>query len=406
MSDNVSVINTTNNNVYVSVAVGNGIHWVAITPDGAKVYVANWNYGISGNVSIIDTVTNKVITNVTVGSAPFGVAVTHDGKSICGKPAQQQCLSNQHHKQCYITTVPVGYWPTGVAITYDDAKVYVANQGSDNESVIDIATNKVTTNVSVGNEPGAFGQFIVSGKPAMNITKSAITNNPADPTTYNAVGQQITYTYTVTNTGNVPIIEPITVYDNKIPGGSITVGTIGNLLAQGASVQGSYTYTVTQADIDADSVTNLANATGSYNNQPVLSNNTSVTVSAIQNPTLKIVKSIYPTSYYTVGQTITYIYNVTNSGNVDISAPITVSDNKFSTVPIQSSGILSPGSSVSGTAAYKITDADINTGSVTILAHSIGLFSGETINSPNNIAVVRYEQPTNGLWGYISPLRW
>ena len=343
---------------------------------------------------------------MTVGSAPFGVAVTHDGKSICGKPAQQQCLSNQHHKQCYITTVPVGYWPTGVAITYDDAKVYVANQGSDNESVIDIATNKVTTNVSVGNEPGAFGQFIVSGKPAMNITKSAITNNPADPTTYNAVGQQITYTYTVTNTGNVPIIEPITVYDNKIPGGSITVGTIGNLLAQGASVQGSYTYTVTQADIDADSVTNLANATGSYNNQPVLSNNTSVTVSAIQNPTLKIVKSIYPTSYYTVGQTITYIYNVTNSGNVDISAPITVSDNKFSTVPIQSSGILSPGSSVSGTAAYKITDADINTGSVTILAHSIGLFSGETINSPNNIAVVRYEQPTNGLWGYISPLRW
>lgn len=63
------------------------------------------------------------------------------------------------------------------------------------------------------------------------------------------------------------ITEPITVNDNKIPGGSIILGTVGNLLAPGTSIQGSGTYTVTQADLDAGSVTNLANATGSYNNQ-------------------------------------------------------------------------------------------------------------------------------------------
>ena len=77
---------------------------------------------------------------------------------------------------------------------------------------------------------------------------------------------------------------------------------------------------------------------------------------------LTIQKSADPTSYDDVGQTITYTYKVTNSGNTDISAPITVADDNAGTVSIQNSGILSPGSSVTGTATYKITDADINAG--------------------------------------------
>jgi hypothetical protein len=92
---------------------------------------------------------------------------------------------------------------------------------------------------------------------------------------------------------------------------------------------------------------------------------------------------------------------------VDISAPITVTDDKFGTVPIQSSGTLSPGSSVTGTATYKITDADIDAGSVTNLASATGLFNGKTITLSNSvIAVVHYEPPTRKLWRYISPLRW
>ena len=60
----------------------------------------------------------------------------------------------------------------------------------------------------------------------------------------------------------------------------------------------------------------------------------------VQNAALAIVKSAYPTRYDDAGQTITYHYTVTNSGNADISAPITVVDDNFGTVPIQNSGIL------------------------------------------------------------------
>jgi YVTN family beta-propeller protein len=89
---------------------------VAVTPDGSKVYVANW---ASNNVSAIDTATNKVIATIAVGSEPFGVAVTPDG-----------------------------------------CKVYVANGASSNVSVIDTATNTVTAAITVGSGPVALGVFI------------------------------------------------------------------------------------------------------------------------------------------------------------------------------------------------------------------------------------------------------
>jgi hypothetical protein len=85
---------------------------------------------------------------------------------------------------------------------------------------------------------------------------------------------------------------------------------------------------------------------------------------------------------------------VFNSGNVDILAPITVTDDKLGTVLIQNSGILSPGSSVTGTATYKITDADINAGSVTNAAYAKGSFNHNPVSSPLTAALVHYKRPT------------
>jgi hypothetical protein len=108
---------------------------------------------------------------------------------------------------------------------------------------------------------------------------------------------------------------------------------------------------------------------------------------------LTIVKSADPTSYDTVGQTITYHYTVTNSGNTDISAPITVADDNAGAVPIQNNGILSPGSSVTGTTTHKITDADINAGTVTNATYVTGSFNNNPISSPLTVALVHYKQP-------------
>ena len=51
------------------------------------------------------------------------------------------------------TTIPVGTGPYGVAVSSDGKKVYVANNDSNTVSVIDTATNKVTATVSVRSGP-------------------------------------------------------------------------------------------------------------------------------------------------------------------------------------------------------------------------------------------------------------
>ena len=177
--NNVSVINTATNTEVARIPVGSAPHGVTVTPDGAFVYVTNQN---SNNVSVIDTATNTEvdvdgnpgngITRIPVGNAPSGVAVTPDGVFVY---VVNQVIDNNvsvidtatntevdvdGNPGNGITRIPVGSLPLGVAVTPDGAFVYVANVNSGNVSVIDTATNTVTDTVTAGNGPIAFGQFI------------------------------------------------------------------------------------------------------------------------------------------------------------------------------------------------------------------------------------------------------
>jgi uncharacterized repeat protein (TIGR01451 family) len=107
-------------------------------------------------------------------------------------------------------------------------------------------------------------------------------------------------------------------------------------------------------------------------------------------PVLTVVKSASPTSYNAVGQTITYSYFVTNSGNVDLTGKINVIDNLTGTIPISTNGI-SSSSSLIQTNIYTITQADIDAGSVTNSAYATGSFYNQPVISPNTTATVIHE---------------
>jgi len=106
------------------------------------------------------------------------------------------------------------------------------------------------------------------GGPALRVVELAF------PTRYNAVEQNVTYFYLVTNSGNVSLTGNINVTDNIT--GTTTLSTDG--LDVSSILTGISIHTITQADVDAGSVTNSAFATGSFNNQPVISPNTTATV--------------------------------------------------------------------------------------------------------------------------------
>src|SRR5205085_12226976 len=85
---------------------------------------------------------------------------------------------------------------------------------------------------------------------AMMLEKTATTRN------YSAVGDVISYSYKVTNTGNVTFAGPVKVDDDKA-----TVTCPAGGLAPAAFMTCTASYTITQADLDGGLVKNTAKAT-------------------------------------------------------------------------------------------------------------------------------------------------
>src|SRR6185295_11214005 len=76
---------------------------------------------------------------------------------------------------------------------------------------------------------------------------------------FNAIGQVINYSYVVSNTGTAPLAGPVTIIDDKVAAICPNVNTVGDLdndLDQNESITCASAYAITQADLNAGSVTN------------------------------------------------------------------------------------------------------------------------------------------------------
>ncbi len=180
--------------------------------------------------------------------------------------------------------------------------------------------------------------------PALKLEKSAF------PTTYDHVGELITYTYTVTNIGNVTVVGQISITDDKL---TVTCPPTASL-APGASLTCTATHVVTQADLDAGQIANVASAS----NGVVTSPPDTVTVGADQRPSLTVAKSS-PTTSLAAPQTVSYSYVVTNTGNVTLTGISLADDNVSGTVTCPGT-TLAPGASMTCTATHAFTQAELD----------------------------------------------
>jgi YVTN family beta-propeller protein len=196
-SNDVSVINTTTDNVTATVPVGSNPFAIAVNPDGTKAYVTNY---ASNTVSVIDTATDTVIATVPVGSYVRGIAVSPDeAKVYVANWIGYDALSViDTVTNVVIANVPVGSAPWGVGISPDGTKVYVTNLWSATVAVIDTATNTVTDMVSVGSFPNSLGQFIGPLQKLKGVNLYISGQAPASKDH----GSSMTYTLHYCNFGN------------------------------------------------------------------------------------------------------------------------------------------------------------------------------------------------------------
>jgi hypothetical protein len=221
----------------------------------------------------------------------------------------------------------------------------------------------------------------------------------ATPTSYDHVGQVISYSYVVTNTGNVTLPGPFSVADDKV---AVTCPPAA-ALAPGASLTCTASHTVVQPDLDAGAIVNVASAS----NGVVTSPPDTVRVEAVQKPSLVVVKSSTTTSV-SAPQTVHYSYLVTNTGNVTVTG-IALSDdndNNDLSCPLTT---LAPTASMTCTAAHTFTQAELDAnGSPTAgsgkLANTVAATSTEAPAATDSLVIPIVRTPELTLVKTANPL--
>ncbi|HVA85453.1 MAG TPA: hypothetical protein VNF73_03930 [Candidatus Saccharimonadales bacterium] len=229
--------------------------------------------------------------------------------------------------------------------------------------------------------------------PGIHIVKTAsVTSLPVG-------GGGVTYTYAVTNTGNVPLSN-VTVTDDRCSPVNLTGGdSNGN-----SRLDTTETWTFTCAATLTQTTTNTATATGVYGTLRATGSDTATVIVIVGSPALHIEKSATPTQLPVGGGTATYTYVVTNVGNAAL-ANVTIRDDACGPVTYVS-GDTNSNTRLDLTEAWRFTCSAKLTQTTTNTATASGSYNGSqvsdtaaaTVTVPANapgIHIVKAANPTS-----------
>lgn len=209
-------------------------------------------------------------------------------------------------------------------------------------------------------------------------------------------GDTIVYSYTVNNTGNVPIqnvtiTDPGPSFNGNAGTGSLSAFTPASAtIPLGGSQVFTATYTLSQQDVDnsagiINGVSNTASSTGqSVGGVTASSNNSTAQTTITGGPNITVTKTASDDTNVPAGVTVTYTYTVTNTGNQTVSninltdahggsGPMPTPSNEILTIDVGATGdstdaavngswdSLAPGDQITFKANYTVTQSDVDT---------------------------------------------
>jgi uncharacterized repeat protein (TIGR01451 family) len=191
----------------------------------------------------------------------------------------------------------------------------------------DVDAGSIANTVTVGaNGPGG-ALTSVTGSASVEVSQDGSLSvvKAADVESVDAAGDEIAYTVTVANTGNVTLTE-VSPVD---PLCELTLGSGDSNTNAGLDVGETWvfgcTYTVTQDDVDAGSVENTVSVGAVGPAGPLTAAAASATVEATQVSALTLVKSADVAFVQAAGDQIDFTVTVANTGNVTLSG-VTAND--------------------------------------------------------------------------------
>ncbi len=280
------------------------------------------------------------------------------------------------HTTSTVTLAPGEFYEWTDEVTHD-----VTESDAWNMNVQNFATAYGTP--STGGEVSDDDDVLVdidSPMPAITLTKTA------DPG-YAPIGGEITFTFTVANTGNVTLYD-VFVEDEKL--GFISTESITLDPGEDYELNETASYTLIEEDAYNGGFSNIAWAYGYAENQQEVSDDDMEFVETDEpNPSILLTKTAEPDTLAQIGDEITYTFTVQNTGNVTLYN-VYVEDSGLGFVSTDSI-TLAPQESItlSETAIYIILEEDSFAGaySNTATAYGFEMESREPVTDDDTIRV-------------------
>lgn len=364
------------------------------------------NKTVDKSYATIDDVLNYTITITNIGGTatatnvffqdfdPAGTTFDPGSVSINGGPLQPALDPNIGF---LIPDIPVGGSDT---VTYS---VTVTSLPSPPQA---INTASVDYQFTIGTD--TFSASRESGPVTTNINVGSMTVDKIASKEFATIGDTITYFATITNTGNVTATN-VTYVDTDNPGTAYVPGTfklnslpfagdpnlgvnIGSLIA-GASATVSFDVIVTSIP-DPPEVDNVATVNFIYRVNPAGPDIPGSTISLpaitqLRAPALDIVKTA-STDFVEVGDTFTYNFTLTNTGNVQLIG-VKFFDTLPTEVTYQPATLLVNGLPAVGNPATGITIGNMNPGDIDTVSFDVLVNSRPVSGVITNTASATYD---------------
>ena len=257
-------------------------------------------------------------------------------------------------------------------------------------------TGGTTSDVSGGSEGDNTPTVTALPKvPGLAIVK---TFNPVPDLSDVTAGFEVTYNFSVTNTGNVPL-EGLRIEDPKLA--SAPILPVSRLEPGAAAVSADAVYRITQADIDSGVLSNTATASGrdATSGTPVTSPPSEVSAAITPKPAISLVKeALAPLSFSKPGEDLNFRLTVTNEGNITFANGLQISEALSGAVlsctpEVLAAAKLTPGESLSCDVRYTTVQEDVDAGKVLNTATASARVGESTVTDDGSATVPAIRAP-------------